>query len=73
MAHEEPDAWASVGEALHRDKAIIAPVSGSRVHQTIALAWDQALLSALGITFEHVVGRRGGRPNGHGTDHLAVI
>ena len=76
MAQTEPVVWDGVGgEALsvHRAKAIIAPVPGSRMHPIIVHAWGNALYTALGVRFVQVVGNRGGRPNGFWTDQLAPL
>ena len=71
MATSEPVAWELCGTPEQRQHALNTGARGTRPHPDVSQAWDEALRRAFnGLEFDHIVGHKGGLPNGFSTGQL---
>ena len=74
MAALESSAWELCGTKEQRDHSLQVGDQGIRPHHAISQAWDEALRRAYGgLEFDHVIGNKGGLPNGFSTERLVEL
>ena len=79
IAEKAPEAWRSCGTQEQRDKAIVSPKKGERVHPIILTTWDRAFKEAFGgeeeggFEFHHQPAPSGNIPQGHSTTELSFL